>query len=190
MLIALAMIVTTPAEVTGGISRAEAIGDPATWVTVTDYPPSAMRAGEAGAVAFTLAIDGSGRVTDCYVRQSSGHASLDTATCTLLQQRAAFRPGAAARTYSSRIRWVLPVATAPIEVTAAFPTSTAAEIETVIGLTGVVESCRVVEAAKPMGDPCAGIQGQRQSGGFLKDGKPVKAIIRRRMIMSTTFVAP
>ena len=191
MLVAMTMMLIAPAELASGVSRAEAIGDPASWVTIADYPPSAIRAGEAGAVAFTLAIDASGRVTDCHVTQSSGHQSLDSSTCQILRQRAAFRPGAAARRYSSRIRWVLPPPTSPVEVMPDFPTTASAETEVVIGVTGLVESCRVVEAAKPMGDPCAATRpGQRQGAGFLKDGKPVKATIRRRMTVSTTFAAP
>ena len=191
MLLAITMMLLAPAEVSSGVSRAEAIGDPASWVTIADYPPSAMRAGEAGAVAFTLAIDASGHVTDCHVTQSSGHQSLDLSTCQIMQQRAAFKPGAAARSYSSRVRWVLPPPTSPVEVTPDFPMSATAETEVVIGATGLVESCRVVEAAKPMVDPCAATRpGQRQGAGFRKEGRPVKAIIRRRMTVSTTFVAP
>lgn len=58
----------------------------------TDYPASALRAGEQGTVRFTLEVGPYGRVTNCTVTESSGSAALDAATCRLMRTRARFTP--------------------------------------------------------------------------------------------------
>jgi protein TonB len=79
-----------------------------------DYPEEAMRRDEQGTVAYTLAINPRGSVSNCVIARSSGSAALDTATCTVLQQRAHFIPARdgsgrpVADLHSGRIRWVLP----------------------------------------------------------------------------------
>ncbi|WJY18501.1 TonB family protein [Alteriqipengyuania flavescens] len=62
-----------------------------TGIVDADYPVEAWRRGEEGSVAFALSYDSSGRVTGCEIRQSSGSASLDAATCPLLYKRAVIR---------------------------------------------------------------------------------------------------
>jgi protein TonB len=57
-----------------------------------DYPADAQRNGEQGTVQATLAIDARGQVSGCTIVRSSGHASLDNATCDILQRRARFSP--------------------------------------------------------------------------------------------------
>ncbi|HEX3422750.1 MAG TPA: energy transducer TonB [Sphingomicrobium sp.] len=57
-----------------------------------DYPASARASGEEGTVQAKLSVDASGRVMDCWILHSSGHRSLDGATCNILRQRARFAP--------------------------------------------------------------------------------------------------
>jgi protein TonB len=57
-----------------------------------DYPAIAQARGEQGTVRAELAVDDRGRVTGCSIRQSSGFAALDNATCRILQRRARFTP--------------------------------------------------------------------------------------------------
>lgn len=82
-----------------------------------DYPAAALRAGQQGLVAFTLAIGTTGRVENCTVARSSGSIALDTATCSILGRRARFFPARDSRgnaipgTAQGRIKWVLPVVT-------------------------------------------------------------------------------
>jgi protein TonB len=57
-----------------------------------DYPADAQRNNEQGTVQAKLAIDAKGRVSGCTVLRSSGHNSLDRATCSILQRRARFTP--------------------------------------------------------------------------------------------------
>jgi len=81
---------------------------------VTDYPAAALRAGEQGSVAFRLAIDASGRVTDCTVTGSSGSPTLDAATCAIIRERARYAPATdsdgrpTAGTDVGRVTWALP----------------------------------------------------------------------------------
>ena len=69
---------------------------------------------EQGTVAFALGVGPDGRVKRCTIVQSSGHESLDRATCAIMQTRARFVPALddagrpTSDTVSSRIRWVLP----------------------------------------------------------------------------------
>ena len=79
-----------------------------------DYPPSALRAGEAGTTGFRLDVGPDGRVTNCTVTSSSGSSALDSATCRLLTRRARFTPArdssgsAAPGVHNSRIVWRIP----------------------------------------------------------------------------------
>lgn len=79
-----------------------------------DYPAAALRNDEQGTVAVTVAINPEGRVSRCVISTSSGSASLDFATCAIIQRRARFTParderGRAVEDRSTaRIRWMLP----------------------------------------------------------------------------------
>lgn len=89
-------------------------GNPGTWATDADYPPSALRAEEAGVTGFRLEVGPDGRVTNCTVTSSSGSSTLDDATCRLVTRRARFNPAEdasgnkIAATYSNRITWRIP----------------------------------------------------------------------------------
>lgn len=81
-----------------------------------DYPLQSIRNEEAGIVAVVLRINSDGRVTDCVINRSSGHAALDAQTCRILWQRARFVPAkdkdgnAVESAWRQRIRWELPEA--------------------------------------------------------------------------------
>lgn len=89
-------------------------GNPGGWITNDDYRPSWINRGFEGTARFTLSIDASGRVTDCAITGSTGHAQLDAATCELLAKRARFEPARGASgekvagRYSSSVRWTIP----------------------------------------------------------------------------------
>lgn len=89
-------------------------GNPGTWTSNDDYPPSAVRNEESGTTGFRLDIGADGKVTNCTITSSSGSSTLDNTTCTLLKRRAKFTPGrdsdgsSIGGVYSSRIKWVLP----------------------------------------------------------------------------------
>jgi protein TonB len=89
-------------------------GDRTTWVTTEDYPPEAVRNGDEGRVEITVRVGPNGRVTSCQVTGSSGHPSLDEATCRTYAKRARFAPALAAdgtpveSSYVDRVRWQLP----------------------------------------------------------------------------------
>jgi len=89
-------------------------GNMGRWVTDADYKPRWLREGLSGQIKLDLTIGADGRVADCLIARSSGHAVLDEASCKLLTKRARFEPardaqGKPARgTFSTTIRWKLP----------------------------------------------------------------------------------
>jgi len=105
--------VTPPPPPAGPTSAARPKGSPGSWVTTNDYPSRALREEREGTTGFRLSIGPDGRVTDCQITSSSGHADLDQATCDNLRRRARFSPALeggqpVAGSYSSRTRWVIP----------------------------------------------------------------------------------
>jgi protein TonB len=93
---------------------AKAVGNPGRWVSDSDYRSRWINEEMSGVAQFALAIDKSGRVSDCTITASTGHDALDTATCSLLERRARFDPARdsdgnpVAGNYRSSIRWNLP----------------------------------------------------------------------------------
>ncbi|MDB5698808.1 MAG: hypothetical protein JWN69_1612 [Alphaproteobacteria bacterium] len=57
-----------------------------------DYPPNARREGAEGVVYVRFAVGTDGRASGCTVTRSSGHAELDTTTCTLIERRFRYLP--------------------------------------------------------------------------------------------------
>ncbi|MEO7410054.1 MAG: TonB family protein [Sphingomicrobium sp.] len=78
------------------------------------YPAAAIAAGAQGPVRFIVSLDRDGVPTECGVTASSGHASLDTATCDLILLHARFQPnhnetgGKTAMSHKGVINWILP----------------------------------------------------------------------------------
>ncbi|MCT2558574.1 TonB family protein [Tsuneonella sp. YG55] len=89
-------------------------GDPGKWVTVEDYRSSWISREWTGVTRFRLTVGANGKVQDCAVTASSGHAELDNATCALISRRAQFEPARDATgtkiagSYASAVRWELP----------------------------------------------------------------------------------
>jgi TonB family protein len=79
-----------------------------------DYPASALRAGEEGAVGFRIDVGRDGRIAACTVTASSGSVALDSTTCRLLTARARFSPALDRKgrpttdSLNGRIVWRLP----------------------------------------------------------------------------------
>ena len=77
----------------------------------TTYPRQAINQGNTGAVALALLIDETGKVTDCMIEETSGFATLDTASCSMITKHARFVPalGADGKPVKSasfhRIKW-------------------------------------------------------------------------------------
>lgn len=61
-------------------------------ITDDDYPASALRDQAEGQVRLRLAVGADGRVTGCTIDMSSGHAALDSTSCSLAQRRLRFVP--------------------------------------------------------------------------------------------------
>lgn len=95
-------------------SPAQARGNPASWATTNDYPARALREERAGTTRFRVTIGPDGRVTDCQITGSSGHADLDEATCKNITRRARFKPALdtagnpISDTWSNAVRWEIP----------------------------------------------------------------------------------
>lgn len=88
--------------------------DPSRWLSDDDYRPSWARRELTGTARFRLEIAASGKVTDCRVTGSTGHAELDQATCALVTRRARFEPARGtsgepvAGSYAGAVQWELP----------------------------------------------------------------------------------
>jgi periplasmic protein TonB len=99
-----------PFKPVGAVPR----GKPASWVTDADYRPRWIRENLTGSARFSLSIDANGRVTNCTITRSTGHAELDAATCQLVTKRARFdaaRDGngkPVAGSYSNSVNWNIP----------------------------------------------------------------------------------
>jgi TonB family protein len=93
---------------------ARAKSDLSAYVSIDDYPPSAIRHREQGTVRFRLDVGAQGRVTACTVVSSSGSAILDATTCRILRARARFTPATdgagnpVADSVDGAIHWILP----------------------------------------------------------------------------------
>lgn len=89
-------------------------GNPGNWATPNDYPRRALREEREGTAGFRVTVDSNGRVTNCQITRSSGHADLDEATCANITRRARFRPATdgngdpTSGTYQNSVRWVIP----------------------------------------------------------------------------------
>jgi protein TonB len=89
-------------------------GNPGSWATTNDYPSRALREEREGTTGFRVTIGPDGRVTDCQITSSSGHADLDEATCANVRRRARFTPATdgegqpTSGSYANRVRWVIP----------------------------------------------------------------------------------
>ena len=99
-----------PSKASGASPR----GNSGSWATPNDYPARALREERAGTTRFRVTIGPDGRVTNCEITGSSGHADLDEATCKNVTRRARFKPAldaagnAISDTYSNAVRWEIP----------------------------------------------------------------------------------
>jgi protein TonB len=68
--------------------------DPRAWAPLIHqtYPREAALAGLEGSVRVRVVVDTAGRVSDCFVLQSSGHVILDQAACDGMRRFAKFTP--------------------------------------------------------------------------------------------------
>jgi protein TonB len=89
-------------------------GNPGSWVNTTHYPSRALSQEREGTTGFRVTVGPDGRVIDCQITSSSGHADLDSATCTNVQRRARFTPAKdddgnpTTGSYANRVRWQIP----------------------------------------------------------------------------------
>jgi len=88
-------------------------GNPGAWIGIADYPAAAKAANASGLVEFTMSLSDTGAITGCTIRQSSGNADLDAATCELMRTRGRFAPALnaagkpVAGTWSKRVNWAM-----------------------------------------------------------------------------------
>jgi hypothetical protein len=79
-----------------------------------DYPHQAVQENASGATRVMMMIDETGAMKDCMVEETSGIATLDAMTCSVLQQRAKFNPALDSAekptrsVLTSTIKWMMP----------------------------------------------------------------------------------
>lgn len=93
------------------LTRAVPTTYPGSWFTSADYPPEALRTTKRGNSSFLLLVSPEGKVTRCFITQSSGSPELDKRTCVVMLIRAAFKPAVDETgqptydTYRGRVNW-------------------------------------------------------------------------------------
>ncbi len=96
------------------VTKSEARGNPADWITSDDYPPSALSNGDSGTTSILWQITPQGTVTQCRIIASSGHPVLDAAACEAITRRGRYTPavdkdGKPRASYATRrITWTAP----------------------------------------------------------------------------------
>ncbi len=84
------------------------------WITADDYSRSDLTRNREGNARYRLVIGSNGRVDACEITSSTGHTSLDTATCRLIERRARFDPATnnqgerVVGTYTGNVTWQIP----------------------------------------------------------------------------------
>ncbi len=84
------------------------------WITTGDYSRSDLTRGNEGTASYRLVVGSDGRVDACEVTRSTGHSTLDSATCRLISERARFNPATNNRgeevvgTFTGTVRWQIP----------------------------------------------------------------------------------
>lgn len=102
MILLLALLLASEATPKGGA-----------WLTVEDYPPSALRRNEQGTARFRVDVTEAGLPENCRIVESSGSPTLDEATCRIVTRRARFTPGVGddgkpkRSTFESSMKWKL-----------------------------------------------------------------------------------
>jgi periplasmic protein TonB len=93
---------------------AVAKGNPGNWANTNDYPSRALQQEREGTTGFRVTVGADGKVVDCQITSSSGHADLDAATCSNVKRRARFAPATdddgnpTTGSYANRVRWQIP----------------------------------------------------------------------------------
>ena len=88
--------------------------NPGSWATTNDYPSRALSQEREGTTTFRVSVTPDGKVGDCQVTGSSGHADLDAATCSNVKRRARFDAALSndgsptTGSYSNRVTWRIP----------------------------------------------------------------------------------
>lgn len=81
-------------------------GSPGRWVMATDYPKAAYKERREGKTQFRLDVDENGKVENCVILVSSGHADLDQETCIKATSRARFSPALDENNQPTPAPWV------------------------------------------------------------------------------------
>jgi TonB family protein len=189
MMIALFLAIALQATPAAAPVRPVPANDPATWVSINDYPREALEKHQEGAVGFSLEVGPAGYVQSCRITQSSGAPTLDAATCALVFVRARFDPVRESATptsiYASRIRWSYPAkiedparSQAAVELRGRIRDGEGASI-LYVDANGVITQCD--EGPRPYDNVLAGPDlcaifpvGSRYGAPTLFNGKPVK----------------
>lgn len=159
--------------------------NPASWFDQDAYPADAIRRGEHGRVAFSVAVDAAGRPATCDVTTSSGSSSLDDATCAIIMAKGRFTPAhdshgkPVAGTWSSATVWAIPDSgQPPIDLSAGRWQRVMSTVRVTIDKDGRALNCEPTPDAPPAGrNFCSGFpSGRFISGPLIKDGKPVTGV--------------
>jgi TonB family protein len=170
----------------------------ASWFSPDDYPVSALRSNEEGAVRFALDVAATGAVTGCRIIESSGHADLDAQTCSSALLHARFKPAVdsagkpMASTFVRRTVWRIPQDKrapgdefGPLGWLGAGMNMQTAMADVAVDATGRVTGCTIKRAYGTKADPCRQFPiGIALVDPVIVDGKAVAGTVHAVTIIS------
>lgn len=169
------------------ISKPEPLEAPGKWFSPEDYPVAASLDGLEGRTGFKLDIDTDGRVARCVISISSGLELLDETACTILKQRARFKPALdknkapVVGSYTGTINWRLPetnaarIAEYPKRLRLIYDVDESGAVERCSVMENVGNATHVPKLGKAV-DPCdVMMRSKRLNPVIDADGNAIKA---------------
>lgn len=170
---------------------ASPIGSPGDWFPANSYPADAKRNGEQGRVSVELAVDKTGKPTNCTLVSSSGSASLDAKTCDLAIANGRFTPAKDTRGQPiashfavKGVRWEL-IDDYNLDLSAGPVSTTMRNVEVMLDEQGKIISCRSLASTSGGSTGCEGFRlGTKVTRPLFLNGKPVSG----KMTITTTML--
>ncbi|MDJ0642932.1 MAG: energy transducer TonB [Erythrobacter sp.] len=163
--------------------------------TAADYPVDAWQADLEGRVEYRLAVNADGKPTSCEVLQSSGHMSLDEASCAIVMERGQFNPArdedgeATDGTYEDVHIWR--------KREPEFPGTFNIHVAFTVDATGKSSDCEVIDISGEVSEqmrrtferePCPGMNRPARAPYRDEDGNPIAR--RVELVLSVTVDGP
>ncbi|MEL7196918.1 MAG: energy transducer TonB [Pseudomonadota bacterium] len=158
-----------------------------------DYPPQAWKEGQVGSVRFELAVDATGKPTQCTILESSESELLDAKTCEIAMARAEFEPALdvdgnpVAGVHRDYQVWSMR--------RPQFGPNTVVDVSFTLTEDGEVLNCQVIEISGELSErmrksferePCPGMNRPPRAVYRDENGNPVAKQVRLKVLVDVT----